>query len=400
MQAVQERQRCDWQLLMITVLLLILGTAVVLSSSWVLGTESFGNDGFYFFKRQVQWAGLALVALTLTLRFPYWHFRDWKLWGVGLAAAFALLVAVLVIGKEVNGSKRWISVGPIGFQPSEFAKVMMVVFLARYSELWRGRIQHLTKGFLPPVITVLGLGALVAKEDLGTAIVLIGTGLLMIVMMGARKRHVAGLIAFAVLAGCVLIAVEPYRQERISAWIKVVSNPVAAYQDAAYQPSQGLIALGSGGLKGNGVMLGTAKHLYLPEAHTDYILSTVGEETGFLGCVALLLLFAWLLIRGLTIAHRTRDWFGSLIAAGMTSMIALQAMLNVAVVTSIFPCTGVPLPFISYGGTSLLFTAVAIGMVLNVSQYPGGPPAMAREKRRRESRADGWRNRRAHLSRS
>jgi cell division protein FtsW len=402
MEAVREKESCDRVLLGVCVALLLIGMVIVLDASYVraLHSKAFDNDAYYFFKRQALWVIISLLALGLSMAYPYWQLR--RFWLVGIFVSGILLVLVMVpgIGREVNGARRWLGWGPVTFQPSEFAKLAMVLFLARYSELWRGRITHLTKGFLPAVIVVVGIGGLIAKEDLGTAIVAICTGLLMILMMGARPHHMFGLGLFAIAGGVLAVLAEPFRMQRIIAWLTLIADPLHVHDGPAYQPAQGLIALGSGGVSGNGIMRGSAKHLYLPAEHTDYIFATVGEEAGLLGCLFLIALFAWLVIRGLTIAHRTRDWFGSLLAAGMTSLIGIQAMLNIAVVTGIVPCTGVPLPFISYGGSSLLFTTVAVGVVLNVSRYPAREAPERKVRNARESRADGWRNRRPHLSRS
>jgi cell division protein FtsW len=400
MEAVRERESCDRSLLCVTVFLLLIGTVIVLETSYAraMSSAAMGNDAFFFFKRQLMWAVLSLGTLGFALNFPYWRLR--RFWVAGVFLSIGLLVLVLLIGKESGGSKRWLGVGPISFQPSEFAKIAMILFLARYSDLWRSRISNLMKGFVPPVAVVLGIGGLIAKEDLGTAITTIVTGVLMIGMMGARPKHMIGLGGVAVLAGVGLILIEPYRMDRIWGWLDLMANPLHPHAGSAYQPSQGLIALGSGGVYGQGIMRGIAKHLYLPAEHTDYIFATVGEETGFVGCAALLGLFATLSVLGLTIAHRTRDWFGSLLAAGFTCMVAVQALLNIAVVVGIVPCTGVPLPFISYGGSSLVFTTLAMGVVLNISQYPAGPGEETKGRQVRESRPDGWRHRRPHLSRS
>jgi cell division protein FtsW len=402
MEAVREREHCDRGLLAVTLILLLLGTAIVLDASYAraLQSKAFNYDAYYFFKRQVIWACLSVGAMMVGMSIPYWKMR--RFWAIGVVAAIVLLIAVMVpgIGREVNGSRRWLGVGPLTLQPSELAKIALILFLARYSELWRSRIRNLVKGFIPAVAVVFVIGGLIAKEDLGTAISTISTGLIMICLMGARPQHIAGLIGACLLAGVGLVLVEPYRMERIWAWLTLVGQPVAVHDGPAYQPAQGLIALGSGGISGQGIMQGRIKHLYLPAEHTDYIFATVGEETGLIGCVVLLGLFAWLIIRGLTIAHRTRDWFGSLVAAGFTAQIGCQALLNIGVVTGIFPCTGVPLPFISYGGSSLLFTTLAVGIILNVSRHPDRPIMESKVRRVRESRADGWRNRRPHLSRT
>ncbi len=397
----EEREGFDRSLLGITIFLLVLGLIVVLDASYsrAMHSKSTGYDLFFYFKKQSIWVILSLFVLVVAMNKPYWHLRDWRFWLLGTSLSVLCLVLVLIpgIGIEVNGSRRWLGAGPLRFQPSEFAKIMLVIFLARYSDYWRGRITHLWKGFVPPVLMVMLIGGLIAKEDLGTAITTIVTGVLMIYMMGAQKKHVGGLFLLALMAGVGFVLAEPYRLDRVHAWLSLVFNPLGDHRGVAYQPAQGLIAVGSGGVWGKGIMAGTAKHLYLPAEHTDYIFATIGEETGLIGTIAFLGLFAWLIVRGLTVSHRTRDWFGSLVAAGLTTLIGVQALLNMAVVTGLVPCTGVPLPFISYGGSSVLFTTLAVAIVLNISQYPNHS-AITREREGRADRADGWRHRRAHLS--
>jgi cell division protein FtsW len=402
MEAVKTRESPDYRLLFVTVFLLAVGLAIVLDASFARAIQSkaAGYDALFYFKRQAMWTVLAAAVLFVAMKVPYWYFR--KFWLLGVVASIVLLLAVLIpgIGIEVNGSRRWLGLGFMRFQPSEFAKIALVLFLARYAEMWRGRITHLTKGFIPPVLVIGVLGVLVAKEDLGTAITLVGTGLLLIFMMGAQPKHMLGLLTLALLAGVGLLLVEPYRIERVKGWVDLIADPLRPHDNVNYQPWQGLVALGSGGVWGQGVAQGVAKYMYLPAEHTDYIFATVGEEMGLLGCLGLLVFFAWMVVRGLTIAHRTRDWFGSLCAAGFVSLIGIQAVLNIAVVTCLVPCTGVPLPFISYGGSSLIFTTLALGVVLNISQYPNRTVMESKAREVRESRFDGGRNRRAHLSRA
>lgn len=404
MEAAREREPYDRGLLIVTLILLMWGIVVVLDASFARDLSSRGTnyDAFFSFKRQATWGVVSLVALALGMNVPYWRLR--KFWVIGIAATILLLVAVMIphVGITVNGSRRWLGFGPIRFQPSEFAKIALVLCLARYSELWKTRIRNLGKGFLPPVAAILVVGALVAKSDLGTAITLVGTGLFMVYMMGAQPKHMLGLFAIILLAGVLLVLKEPYRMSRIWAWLDILKDPLGIdkrHDARAYQPWLGLIAVGSGGLWGRGIGHGTVKHMYLPAEHTDYIFATIAEEFGFVwGCLPLLVLFGILVVRGLTIAHRANDWYGSLLAAGLTATIGLQAVLNVAVVSGIVPCTGVPLPFISYGGTSLVFTMLSVGMILNVSQYPSTVARTMNARARSESSPDGWRNGRTHLS--
>jgi cell division protein FtsW len=401
MEATQPRASFDRILMALAIGLLVLGIGVVLDASFARARQSevFNFDGWYFAKKQAMWVGVSLVTLMVGLHTPYWWLR--KVSGIAVVAAVVFMVAVMIpgIGKEVGGARRWLGFGPINFQPSEFAKIALVLALASYSDLWRSRVKDFWRGFMPPVALTVVFAVLVAKEDLGTAITIMGTGLCLIFMMGVQGKHMAGLFGFALLGGVGFILLKSYRIERVVAWLSLVVDPMHLHKGSAYQPSQGLIALGAGGVYGQGIGSGGAKHLYLPAEHTDYIFATFGEDVGLFGCLVLVGLFAWLIIRGLTVAHRTRDWFGCLLAAGLTCIIGIQTVLNIAVVTGLVPCTGVPLPFISYGGSSLVFTTLAVGIILNVSQYPGRRKAANPKVREsRESRADGWRDRRSYLS--
>ncbi len=403
----REREPHDLAFACLTGLLICLGFVIVLDASFVhaFKGKNSGYDPHYYFFRQLLWAFLAGVALMVSAHVPYWKLRHPRIWLLGAGIALCCLILVLIpgIGRAGMGARRWLGFGPVRFQPSEFAKVALVIFLARYSELARGRIRQLVPGFVVPVGVVCLLGGLIAIEDLGTAITVVGTGIVMLLMMGAQPRHLGGVIGGAAVLGVLAILVEGYRMKRIAAWVSLIFHPLAIHQGDAYQPWLGLVALGSGGVFGQGIMRGNTKHMYLPAGHTDYIFATVGEECGLLGTLAILTLFGCLIIRGLTIAHRTRDWFGSLLAAGLTCSIGIQTVLNVAVVTCLIPCTGVPLPFISYGGSSLLFTAVSAGLILSVSQFPGGAPKQARpapEGNLGENTSDRGRNRRARVSRA
>jgi len=401
MEPTRQRESFDRILLVLTVILIIGGIGVVLDASFARarGAAEYNFDGLYIAKKQAMWALVSLFTLMVGLHTPYWWLR--KLSGVAVVAAIVFMVLVMIpgIGKEVGGARRWLGFGFINFQPSEFAKIALVLALASYSDLWRSRVKDFWRGFMPPVALTLVFAVLVAKEDLGTAITIMGTGLCLIFMMGVRAKHMAGLFAVALLGGAGFILAKSYRIERVMAWLDLVVNPMGIHKGSAYQPSQGLIALGAGGVSGQGIGSGGAKHLYLPAEHTDYIFATFGEDVGLFGCLLLVGLFAWLIIRGLTVAHRTRDWFGCLLAAGLTCIIGIQIVLNIAVVTGLVPCTGVPLPFISYGGSSLVFTTLAVGIILNISQYPGRRKVAGPKVREpREDRADGWRDRRTYLS--
>ncbi len=388
---VVEREPPDSRLALVTIVLLIIGTIVILDASFARDMDSAANgDAFYTFKRHLMWVGAGLVTLLCGTFIPIPWLKRLPMAGFALAVFLLILVLIPGIGIKVNGAQRWLGYGIFRFQPSEVAKIALVLFLAQYSDIWRGRIAHLWKGLAPAMSAVLLTAGLVALEDLGTAITIVLTGLVMILVMGARTKHLIGLAGLVIAGGLVAVIVEGYRMSRIWAWLDLLLHPFVPHAGRAYQPWQALLALGSGGVTGNGVGRGVAKHLYLPAEHTDYIFATVGEEAGFVGTIVLLLLFAFLIARGLSIAHRASDWFGGLTAFGLTCAIGLQAMLNIAVVSALVPSTGVPLPFISYGGTSLIFTTLSVGIILNVSQFPHRAAAMAREKLRPTRKRPAW----------
>jgi cell division protein FtsW len=402
----------DWWLLTTCLGLLFLGVFIVFDASYPRAGQaaSTGQDMLFYLKRQALWAGLALGALGLGMRLPYWRLRTWWLALTILSGVLLVVVLIPGIGIQVNGARRWLGFGQARFQPSELAKIALVLFLANYGARRRSAIKDPIHGLGPALGVMAVLGALVAHEDLGTAVSMLFTGFLMVYMSGARKRHLAVLVLTGAFFFAVFVLHKQYRRERVTAFVNPFSEK--AYHGAGYQPAHSLIALGSGGWFGSGIGLGRQKFLYLPAEHTDYIFATIGEEMGLLGTIGVLAAFVLLVVRGLTIAHRTRDRFGSLLAGGLTCMIGVQALMNVAVVTSSVPATGVPLPFISYGGSSLLFATLAVGMILNVSQFPTAVVA-AEEKREQTTRrtrtapgrtaaavgADRRRERRASVSR-
>lgn len=393
---VREKHPPDVSLLVVTALLVAAGILFIYDASFVRASQTkfLGNDPQYFLKRQVMWAVVGAVLMAAAAMIPYWKLE--RMAGVVMALALISLAAVFVIGHYSHGATRWLRLGPIRVQPSEIAKVALVLFMAREIAAHPRWVRHLTHGFLPLCGVILIVCGLVAVQpDLGTALVVAGTGGMMLFLGGARKRHLALLTAAGILAVILFIAIEPYRMERVLVW----RNPEHDVRGSGYQVVHSLIALGSGGAFGVGLGQGRQKYFYLPAEHTDYILGTIGEEVGFAGTMTVLLLFLYLAWRGFTIAHRTQDPFGSLVAGGLASLVAIQAILNIGVVTKTFPPTGVPLPFLSYGGSSLVVTMVAIGLLVNIGRYPVPPRGAERTGwGRDEAVVDRGRNRRAHLS--
>jgi cell division protein FtsW len=351
--------------LLCTVLVLnLVGLVMVLSSSSVEALANYGSS-WIFFQRQLAWTTLGLAALALASRVDYRRLR--RLVGPMLVVASVLLMLVLVpgLGISVSGSTRWLGVGSLRFQPSELAKLALLVYCA---DVCTRRAAALGdwRQVLRPVALVFGFfGLLVMKEpDMGTTIVMaILTGTILFVA-GIRLRHMAVVGAAGLVAAVVLAVAEPYRRARLASFL----DPFADARAGGYQVAQSLIALGSGGWTGVGLGAGRAKWMFLPNAHTDFIFAVVGEELGLVGCALVLFLFAALTVLGIRTAVRAPDRFGTLLAAGITGWIVGQALVNVGAVTGLLPVTGVPLPFVSFGGSALLFTMCAAGILLNVAR--------------------------------
>ncbi len=338
-----------------------IGIVMVYSASYAEGAANAKMGSAFFVNKQLEAAAAGMVALAVTLGMSYRRLR--QLSYPMLMAAIALLVAVLVVGVELMGAKRWLPLGPVQFQPSEFAKVALVLAGARFLSENRSYFRT-TQGFVNTAL-VLGLvTVLIAKEDLGTAVALALGMMALFYLGGARKKHLAGLVVAAVLGAAVLIAFEPYRADRIIAWWHREDTAMTG----SYQSNHAIMALGSGGLLGRGLCESREKFFYLPEASTDCIFAVIGEELGLVGALGVLGLFCWLGAHGYRVARKAPDEFSALVAGGATAMICGQALLNIAVVTGAIPTTGVPLPFISYGGTSLVFTLANAGLILNVSR--------------------------------
>lgn len=355
----------DFVLFLTVLMLLSVGLVMVFSSSEYVTMVRYG-DSFYFFKRQLLWALLGLIAMFGMMNFDYYRLKRWI--GPIIIIGLALLVAVLIpgIGQVVNGARRWINLGFTSFAPAELVKLCMIMFVAFGLSKKKDSIQSFREGLLPYLLVMaLAAGLILLQPDLGTTIVLCGTIFIMFFAAGARISHLGGLMGLGVMGVALAIYLEPYRMSRFLAFLDPGKDP----QGTGYHIIQSLYALGSGGLFGLGLGQSKQKFLYLPENHTDFIFAILGEELGFIGASLVVLLFIMLVWRGLKVAVTSPDPFASLLAAGITSGIALQAIINMGVVTGSMPVTGVPLPFISFGGTSLLFTLAGVGIVLNISKY-------------------------------
>jgi len=355
----------DFILFFTVIALLSFGVIMVYSSSAVSAYVNF-NDSYYFFKRQIIWVTLGIIAMLFTLNINYHVWR--KLATPILIVTVVLLMLVLIpgLGKVVNGARRWLGFGSLYLQPSEIAKLSMVLFCSASLARHQDTITSFIKGLVPQLIILLLVFGLILKEpDLGTALAIGGTVVVLLFTAGAKLSHLISLSVVGVVGIIGAIILEPYRLKRVLAF----SNPWADPLDTGYHIIQSLYALGSGGLFGVGLGRSREKFLYLPEPHTDFIFAILGEELGFIGTITVILLFFLFAWRGFKVAISAPDIYGSILAAGLTTMIVMQALMNIAVVTASMPVTGIPLPFISFGGSALIFTLAGVGILLNISRY-------------------------------
>ena len=349
----------------LTLLLLTIGVVMVLSASYARAyfSASTGHNAAYYFTRQLGFAAAGTAARFILSRFPMGFYARMSF--PALAASVVLLALVPVIGVSQGDAKRWIDLGFTTFQPSEIAKVAVILYFAALICRFRGRMRTFRYGIAPfAAVLLLIVGLLVLEPHFSAAIIIIAIGAVMLFLGGARLYWFIGGGALLLLALAVVMAFFPYASNRIASWL----DPFSHTQGVGYQIIQSLYAVGSGGLFGLGLGHGRQKYLYLPEEHNDFIFAVVCEELGFVGAAAILLLFALLIIRGYYLAMRMRDRFSFLVTAGMTTLLAIQVILNVAVVTNLAPCTGISLPFFSYGGTALLIQMAEMGIILSASR--------------------------------
>lgn len=361
-----RRHAPDYGLLTATLVLLIVGLITVYSASYALAEAETGDPNFYA-KRQAVMAGLGLVGLLLAMNFNYHHLS--RLSPLLMLAAIGLLVLVLLpsFGHAANGAQRWIQIGSLPpMQPSEFAKLAVIIYMAAWLAAKGDAVKDWSLGVLPFVLMVGLVGALIVLEpDLGTAVMVAAITGTLFFLAGARLWHVLILAASGTGIASLLILLGGYRVDRILSFTSAEADP----SGLGFQTLQLLVAFGSGGLTGVGLGVSRQKFFYLPGSHTDGVLAIVGEELGFIGTMLVLALFLVVLWRGWLIMKRADDQFGSLLAAGILAWIGFQMLLNVGGVTRIIPLTGIPLPLLSYGGSSLAITLTAIGVLLSVSRY-------------------------------
>lgn len=357
----------DLQFLAAVYILLAFGLLMVLSASSPIAYASSktNNDSFYYFKKQLMWAILGSVGMFVTANYNYRKLKRWAL--PALAASVLTLILVLIpgIGRKVNDARRWIYIGPINFQPSELAKIAMIIFFAfSLSQNYKNLNQFPV--FIFYIFVIGAVAAIIMLEPhFSCTMLIVMTLMLMLYVAGAKITHFLILSVPAIVGIAALVIKAPYRMARVVTFL----DPFKDIQGKGWQIVQSLYAIGSGGLFGAGLGQSRQKYLNIPEPQNDFIFSILAEEFGLLGSILVMLMFIFLIERGVKIALKAPDLFGTLLATGIISMIAIQALVNIAVVTSSMPVTGMPLPFFSYGGTALAITMTEMGIVLNISKY-------------------------------
>lgn len=354
----------DLMIPLVTVVLLAIGVVMVHSASTILSQEHF-HDAFYYFKRQLMWASLGLISMYVVSRVDYRIFSRYARQILLLCLLFLGLVLIPHIGQVRGGSRAWLGIGTFGIQPSEFAKFGLLIFLSWFLSQEPDRMRSFRKGLVPPLLMMgLVIGLVMLEPDLGQSAVIAGSTMIMVFVAGARIEHLVGMGMVGLVAFAGLIAAAPYRLQRVLSFLDPWKYP----DTIGYHIIMSLIALGQGAIIGVGLGHSTQKHLYLPEPQTDFIFAILSEELGLIGGVLVILLFTVLIWRGLRAAMRAPDRFGSYLATGLTGVIAVQVFINIGVVIGLMPVTGITLPFLSYGGSSLTLMLTAVGVLMNISR--------------------------------
>ncbi|EJP6471162.1 MULTISPECIES: stage V sporulation protein E [unclassified Clostridium] len=353
----------DFTLFVTITLLVAIGVIMVFSAS---SYSAFLNpnirDSTYFLKKQGAFAIVGIICMLFMIKVDYHKIKKHT---KKLMLITIVLLLIVFIFPPVNGARRWIRLGPMSLQPSEIAKYMVVIYMAKSLDSKGEKVKTFAYGIIPYLL-VSGFyaGLVFAEKNLSIAAVIMIVTLIVLYVAGARTKHICILMLMVALAGVAGIVFEPYRMKRFLSFL----NPWEDPKNTGYQLIQSLLALGSGGVWGVGIGRSRQKCYYIPEPHNDFIFAIIGEELGLIGCIFIVILFSIFIWRGIVIATKAKDTYGTILATGITSIVAVQAIINMAVVTGSMPVTGVPLPFISYGGSSLAINLIAMGILLNISR--------------------------------
>ena len=362
-----KQKRFDTAFLIIILILLAYGVIMVFSASYPAALQKTGNS-LHFISQHVLYVAVGIAAMLLISRIDYRLYRRFAYIIFGIALILLILVAIPGVGRVLNNARRWIYIGPIGFQPSEIMKFAVIVLFSHLIAHYQSRMNTFKQGVLPfaavlPVIAVL----MMLEPHLSGTILIFGIGCIMMYIGGTKLRYflAVGGLSVGAIAGIVAFKGVSYITERLQFWL----NPFADINDKTWQTVQSLVAIGSGGLLGRGIGASRQKYLYLPEPYNDFIFAIICEELGLIGALFVIVLFVLFAVRGFSIASKAPDRFGFMLATGITVQICLQAALNIAVVTNTIPNTGISLPFFSYGGTAIMMQLGEMGILLNISRH-------------------------------
>lgn len=361
---IQKLKSYDFTLMITPILLTMFGIVMIYSASMVIAVVE-GNESSHYLVKQIQWFSMAIVGFVFTSIFPYKYYQ--KMMKLIILLIIVLLVGVLFFGNEVNGSKSWFNFGFISMQPAEFAKLGLIMYLASIYSKKQSYINEFNRGVLPPLIlTAIVLGLIISQPDIGTAAIIFMIACSVIFSSGIRFKHltILVLVGLALVAFAIPSMVTDERIARFDGAYQPFEDP----QDDGYHLIQSYLAIGVGGLTGEGLGQSVQKLGYLLEPHTDFIMAVVAEELGFVGVIIVVGMLSIIVLRGLFISKKCSDSFGALLAIGISSMIGIQAFINLGAISGILPITGVPLPFMSYGGSSLLVMMISMGIMNNIAK--------------------------------
>ncbi len=362
-----KQKRFDTAFLIIILILLAYGVIMVFSASYPAALQKTGNS-LHFISQHVLYVAVGIAAMLLISRIDYRLYRRFAYIIFGIALILLILVAIPGVGRVLNNARRWIYIGPIGFQPSEIMKFAVIVLFSHLIAHYQSRMNTFKQGVLPFAAVLLVIAVLMMLEPhLSGTILIFGIGCIMMYIGGTKLRYflAVGGLSVGAIAGIVAFKGVSYITERLQFWL----NPFADINDKTWQTVQSLVAIGSGGLLGRGIGASRQKYLYLPEPYNDFIFAIICEELGLIGALFVIVLFVLFAVRGFSIASKAPDRFGFMLATGITVQICLQAALNIAVVTNTIPNTGISLPFFSYGGTAIMMQLGEMGILLNISRH-------------------------------
>jgi cell division protein FtsW len=356
------RENMDWPLFAAILLMLGFGIVLVYSSSFALSQNKYGGPDYFLARQSIRaLVGIACFMICINVDYHRWG----RLSGILFLASIILLAALFVLPSHhaINGARRWLSLGPLQFQVSDIARIALILFLARKCEQAGGEMRRLKTVVKLLALTGIVCGLILAEPNFSTAAIVGVIAMAILFISGANLAHLGAIVLPAIPAAVGLVFIAPYRLKRLKSFLDLADHR----GDSGYQSFQSLVGLGNGGLFGVGLGKGEQKFFYLPEPHTDFIVSILGEEIGFIGLLAVGAVLAFIVYRGMKIASRAPDRTGQVMAFGFTAAIAMYAIINASVASGLIPTTGVPMPFLSYGGMSLIFTMSSMGIVLNIS---------------------------------